>query len=70
MKVPFVDVVLNLEIAVYCTVGLHTVYLITLCSRLNSKLLLPVAGIILVLVIEIFLEVAPLRLVNSNQSIE
>jgi hypothetical protein len=65
-KVPFIDVVLNLEIAVYCTLRLHTDYLITFCSRWNSKLFLSVAGIILDLVIEVLLEVAPLRLVISN----
>jgi len=69
-KVPFIDVVLNLEIAVYCTHRLHTVYLITFCSRRNSKLLLSVAGVILDLVIEILMEVAPFGLVNSNQSVE
>ena len=37
-NVLFIDVVLNLEIGVCCTHGLHTVYLITFCSRWNSKL--------------------------------
>ena len=70
VKLPFIDFVLNLEIAIYCTHRLHTLYLVTFCSRWNSKLLLSVAVIILDMVIEILLEVAPLRHVNSNQSIE
>lgn len=39
VEVAFNDIVLNLEIAVYCTHSLQTVYLITYCSRWNSKLL-------------------------------
>jgi hypothetical protein len=70
LRVSFIDFVLNLEIAVYCTNRLHTLYLMTSCSRWYFKLLLSVPVIILDLVIEILLEFAPLRLVNINQSIE
>jgi hypothetical protein len=70
VKVPFIDFVLNLEIAVYCTHWLHTLYLVSFSSRLNYKLLSSIISIILDLVIEIVLEVAPLPLLNINKSIE
>jgi hypothetical protein len=56
VEVPFIVFVLNPEIAVYCTHRLHTLYVITFCSRWNSKLLLSVAVIILDLVIAIVLK--------------
>jgi hypothetical protein len=37
--VPFIKVVLNLKIAVYCTGRLNTLYLLTSCSRRNFKVL-------------------------------
>jgi hypothetical protein len=54
VKVPFIDV-LNLRFAVYCTIRLHSVYLITFCSRLKFKLLLSVFGIMLDLEIQLLL---------------
>jgi hypothetical protein len=38
-KVALIDVVLNLQVAVYCTLILHTLYLMTFFSRCNSELL-------------------------------
>jgi hypothetical protein len=46
-KVPFFDVVLNLKIAVCCTLRVNTVYLVKSSSRWNSKLLLSVFGVML-----------------------
>jgi hypothetical protein len=59
VRVPFIDFVLNLEIAVYCTNRLRTVNLITFCSRLKSRLLLSVVGIVLDLEIQLLLVFNP-----------
>jgi len=49
----------NLQVAVYCAIRLHTVYLITFCSRLKSKLLLSVVGMMLDLEIHLLLVFTP-----------
>ena len=50
-KVPFIDVVLNLQIAVYCTLILHTLHLMTLFSRWKFILRLSVFSVMLDVVI-------------------
>jgi hypothetical protein len=67
-EVPFIDVVLNLKIAVYWTLRLNTLYLVTFRFRWNSKLRISVTRKMLCLVVEILLNVVPLRpVIVTNQ---
>ena len=66
-KVPFIDVVLNLQIAVYCTLILHTLHLMTLFSRWKFKLLFSVFSVMLDVEIQLLLVFTPCLRLHSGR---